>query len=266
MLNSFFLDKEEIISNEFKNNGFIIKKINQTNSYEWINKKALSISKKILKNKDLPDNFLDNSHKYIEIKNLNNFRVNIINDLNELKEFQYHYHNLSREFLDLIVGNELAMQKRVNLSIQIPNDSSSLLPVHSDVWSGDSPYEVVVWLPLVNCYKTKSMFILPPKKNEKLNKKFNKFHGKSSESLFNAIKNDVKWLKVNRGEVLIFNQSLPHGNRINKEKETRWSMNCRFKSLFSPYGDKKIGEFFVPITTRAATTIGMQYLNPSLKK
>ena len=41
-------------------------------------------------------------------------------------------------------------------------------------------------------------------------------------------------------------------------------MNCRFKSLFSPYGDKKLGEFFVPITTKVATTIGMNYSYPDL--
>ena len=45
------------------------------------------------------------------------------------------------------------MQMRVNLSIQLPRDKSSLLPVHSDVWSGDSPFETVVWLPLVDCFK-----------------------------------------------------------------------------------------------------------------
>ena len=56
------------------------------------------------------------------------------------------------------------MQNKVNLSIQYPNDSSSLLETHADTWSGDSPYEVVVWLPLVDCYKTKSMYILPPEK------------------------------------------------------------------------------------------------------
>ena len=58
---------------------------------------------------------------------------------------------------------------------------------------------------------------------------------------------------------MIFNQTLPHGNIKNTEKETRWSMNCRFKSLFSPYGDKKIGEFFEPLTIRAASQIGIDY-------
>ena len=69
-----------------------------------------------------------------------------------------------------IVGNELAMQNKINLSIQFPNDASSLLPLHSDTWDGDSPFESVLWLPLVNCFKTKSMFILKSSKYEKFRK------------------------------------------------------------------------------------------------
>ena len=265
-INSFLSDEEVKISKNFSGNGYVIKSINNYSSYEWINKKILLISKNILKEKKISENFLDNAHKYISIKKLNNFRVRLFNDLNKLNDFKFHYYNLSKEFLNLIVGNELAMQKRINLSIQLPNDASSLLPVHSDVWSGDSPYEVVVWLPFVDCFKTKSMFILPPKKNEKFNKKFYKFNGASSEKIFKEIKSDIKWLTVNKGEILIFNQSLPHGNRVNKEKTTRWSMNCRFKSLYSPYGDKKIGEFFIPITTKVASTIGMNYSKPNISK
>ena len=157
------------------------------------------------------------------------------------------------------------MQLRVNLSIQLPGDKSSLLPVHADTWSGDSPYEVVVWVPLVNCFKTKTMFILNPEKNKMLNDDFRNLAGQNSENLYKSIERDVEFLNVKFGEILIFNQSLPHGNRINNEKETRWSMNCRFKGIFTPYSDKKIGEFFEPITLRAASKIGMNYKAPILK-
>ena len=64
------------------------------------------------------------------------------------------------------------MQSRVNLSIQLPEDDSSLLPVHADTWSGDSPFEVVVWLPLVDCFGTKSMYLLPPKAANNLSDEF----------------------------------------------------------------------------------------------
>ena len=90
---------------------------------------------------------------------------NVKDNNSELREL---YYKISRRWLDSLIGNEVAMQLRVNLSIQLPKDNSSLLPLHSDVWSGDSPFETVVWIPLVNCYKSKAMYILPPKKYEKV--------------------------------------------------------------------------------------------------
>ena len=162
------------------------------------------------------------------------------------------------------MGNELAMQNRINLSIQLPNDDSSLLDVHSDVWSGDSPFEIVVWLPLVNCFNTKSMYLLKPKYYDKFEKNFRNFAKKDSEYIFKSIKKNIDWIKIKRGRILIFNQTLPHGNRVNLEKETRWSLNCRFKSVFSPYGDKQIGEFFTPISLRKISEIGMKYKLPKI--
>ena len=77
---------------------------------------------------------------------------------------------------------------------------------------------------------------------------------------------DVEWININFGEVLIFNQALPHGNVVNNENETRWSMNCRFKSIFTHFGDKKIGEFFEPITLRKISELGMKYNLPKLNE
>ena len=61
--------------------------------------------------------------------------------------------------IKLILGDELAVQKKVNLSIQLPNDNSSILPMHSDFFSGESIYQLNLWLPLVSVNKTSSMFI-----------------------------------------------------------------------------------------------------------
>ena len=85
---------------------------------------------------------------------------------------------------------------------------------------------------------------------------------RSSKQIFNYIKNKVEFINIKYGEFLIFDQTIPHGNVVNIENETRWSMNCRFKNIFSPYGDKKIGEFFTPITTRATTIIGQNFIYP----
>ena len=49
---------------------------------------------------------------------------------------------------------------------------------------------------------------------------------------------------------------------VNIEQETRWSMNCRFKGVFTPYADKRLGEFFEPITLRPASRVGLNYEYP----
>jgi len=209
---------------------------------------------------------LNKIHKKLNINELNEFRVEVIRILNNNKLSRYHYFNIAREALYTLAGNELMMQKNINLSIQFPNDDTSLLPIHSDVWSGDSPFEINLWIPLVNCYKSKSMYILEEKDNEQFLKDIKKRKPSSSEKIYDLVKRKVKWLNVKYGEFLIFNQALPHGNIVNSELETRWSMNCRFKSYFSPYGDKKIGEFFLPITTRSMTKIGIYFIHPFHKQ
>ena len=252
---------EKKICNDYIKKGYVVVKSNDSQSLNKIRNslEKIIISKTKIKTKDCFNNF----HKHFKNKDLNSFRVSVISEINKTENIRTLYYSLAKDYLDIIAGNELSMQKKLNLSIQLPNDASSLLPLHSDTWSGDSPFEVVVWVPMVDCSKTKSMYILPPNKMNKLNKIFLK--SQSTEKLFNLIKNDINWIDIKYGEILIFNQNLPHGNIVNKEKETRWSFNCRFKSIFAPHGDKKIGEFFEPLNIKPASKIGMTYKFPNTK-
>jgi sporadic carbohydrate cluster 2OG-Fe(II) oxygenase len=252
----FLSQEDKKVEKEFIEQGYVIRPVANKDALDKIQKFATDkLTKK-------GNDSLDKTHENISIEELNTFRLEVIKEINEQPWMRDAYYQIAKPYLDILVGNELAMQLRVNLSIQMPGDESSLLPVHADTWSGDSPYEVVVWLPLVDCYDTKSMYLLPPKASNNLSNNF-KLHAQGdSEQIFSVIKDEVKWMKVNYGEVLVFNQIYPHGNVLNKENETRWSMNCRFKSLFSPYKDKKIGEFFEPITMRPVTKVAMGYSLP----
>jgi len=249
----FSSQEDKKIEKEFIEQGYIIRPVADKDALDKIKKFAL---------KKLSNKSLDKTHESVSINELNTFRLDVIRQINEQPWMREAYYQIAKPYLDALVGNELAMQLRVNLSIQMPGDKGSLLPVHADTWSGDSPYEVVVWLPLVDCYDTKSMYFLPPKAANNLSNNFKLHTQGDSEQLYGVIKNDVEWMKVDYGEVLVFNQIYPHGNRVNQENETRWSMNCRFKSLFSPYQDKKIGEFFEPITIRPVTKVAMHYKLP----
>jgi sporadic carbohydrate cluster 2OG-Fe(II) oxygenase len=65
--------------------------------------------------------------------------------------------------------------------------------------------------------------------------------------------------------VLVFSPNFLHGGVVNEEPETRWSMNCRFTGLFTPYtgAEKKLGSYYLPITMRPVTRMALQYREPS---
>ncbi len=253
-----------IVSN-FLKKGYVKFKPKKTDLIDIQNIVLKSITKKnLLKNDRL--RYLNNYHLNFDYQQINIRRLEIYNNINSIDSFSKKYYSIVEDVLNMLVGNELAMQIKINLSIQLPNDKSSILPLHSDTWSGDSPFEVVVWIPLVDCYKSKSMFILNPRDSKIF---YHNYKADSEEldskSLFDKYKKKFEWINIKFGEVLIFNQCLPHGNIENKTNETRWSLNCRFKSLFSPYGEKKIGEFFKPINIKPASLIGFNYQDPLSK-
>ena len=136
-----FLNKKEKQKNKiFLQKGYIISKIEDKSSLQYISSLILKTAKQVLKANNFSN--LNKIHEEISTVELNNFRLNIINKINRDNFFRYHYFNIAKEALYTLAGNELMMQKNINLSIQFPNDNSSLLPIHSDVWSGDSPYEI----------------------------------------------------------------------------------------------------------------------------
>jgi sporadic carbohydrate cluster 2OG-Fe(II) oxygenase len=264
-----FVDEEErTLGERFVRQGYVIHKIESIKILEQIQNYIYYQTCDFLQ---IPNHdydrieFLNLIHTRLGVEKLNSLRLFIIKKLFCQDWFRPYYFHLAKKILQQLVGSELVMQRSLGLSVQFPGDESSLLNIHADSWSGDSPYEAVVWLPLVNCYKTKSMYILSPQRAKAVCRDFDRYALMSNLDFFDAIKEDVTFININYGEVLIFNQNLPHGNIVNEENETRWSLNCRFKSLFSPYADKKLGEFFLPITTAPMTTVGMDFQYPKVK-
>ena len=48
--------------------------------------------------------------------------------MNKDKEIRFLYYDACKEYMDILVGNEIAMQQRINLSIQIPKDRTFYCP------------------------------------------------------------------------------------------------------------------------------------------
>ena len=56
----------------------------------------------------------------------------------------------------------------------MPKDESSKLELHADSLSGESKFQIVLWVPLVNVYKTKSMYIFNKEFSKQTLKKIKK--------------------------------------------------------------------------------------------
>ncbi len=248
----------------FKENGYLIKKIQNIKSLNYIYKKFEKelYKEKKFKNKKIK---LDKLHKIISKINLNSTRVSLIKKINQDQKFGLSYYNVAKETLDFLIGNEVAMQKNINISIQTPRDKDSMLSMHSDIHAGESPFEVVAWLPLTNVYSNSmSMFITKPKFNKTINRAVINSKNNISE-IYKKNKKKFKFIKIKFGEILIFSPILLHGNITNKTDTTRISMNCRFKSLLSPYNvfsttHRNIPHFFKPLTIKPMTKIGFNFI------
>lgn len=210
--------------------------------------------------------FLNRIHERVASADVNALRLAVFEGLNRMPWARPTYLSLARSAIDRLVGNELAMQNKVNLSIQMPNDLTSVLPVHADPWSAETPFEVVEWLPLVDVFDTKAMFILAPEHNRTVREAMSDLpDGGKSLDLFEMYKDKFHWVSVSYGQVLVFSPLLLHGNVVNAVPETRWSLNSRVTGLFTPYtsDEKCLGRFYSPATVKIVSRIGMNFQPPA---
>ena len=190
----------------------------------------------------------ENFHKYNSFENINNIRMNIINYINTKRYLKNNVYLALKPFFDNLLGPDIVVQKNINLAIQMPMDNERAL-LHKDT-PLSSIHELVIWIPLVDCRDTMCMTMIPRKRHniieslfkdndEKLFEKYSKKYGTS------------KNIKV--GNILIFNANNFHYVPINKTKFTRWSLNIRFKGLFTPYGQRNLLDYYEIINTSFLT-------------
>lgn len=266
VVDTFLTKDESSLGRDFLEQGYVIRDVDDRALLDELRAALIGLACRHL-GIDAPADhgrFLDTIHERVQPQKLNDLRLAVYRGMNELAWLKPTYYALGRKLLATLVGNELAMQNKVNLSVQMSNDDSSLLDIHSDVYGGETPFQVVQWLPLVDVHDTKAMFILPRAKTEAMSPKLNSLGEGGMKVLFDRVKDDLVWLKVPYGKVLIFASHCLHGNVINREPTSRWSLNCRFTGLFTPYTghEKKLGSFYLPITTRPVSRIGMHFEQP----
>ena len=235
---------------EFTKKGFVKIKLD---------KKYISAYKNLKKNirKDFPKNFkknkFENLHHAVNFEEINSIRMKIIRSINVEKDLKKNIYFSAKSFLDQLIGADIIVQKNVNLAIQMPNDTSRPL-FHKDT-PLSSKYEVVLWIPLVDCSKSMCMTMIDKKYHDDANKLFDDL-GHNSENKFQKFsKLKGSNFPVKFGEALIFSTDNFHYIPINETNKTRWSLNLRFKNLFTPYGERNLLDYFEILKTSPITNL-----------
>lgn len=160
------------------------------------------------------------------------------------------------DYLTRLVGNDVLSQRVPNVVFQPPGDPHPT-QLHRDA-PANSPYEVVVWLPLVDCFATKSMYILDRASTIEALDAFRA--APDDEAAFRTVlESRSVQVEVPYGSALLFWSALFHGSVVNREHESRISLNTRFKNLFAPLGMKDPFRYFSILRTTPLTRLGMRF-------
>ena len=107
------------IESKFEKNGYIKISVKNDNINKLRSKiiESLKTNYKFILPKNINDqNFLNNFHKYIKLKDLNEVRFKTYNQINKDQNFHNLYYNCCKDALDKIIGNEISMQKNKSIN------------------------------------------------------------------------------------------------------------------------------------------------------
>ncbi len=195
-------------------------------------------------NEQNPEIGLNNFHKILsELSDtdLNQKKVNVIQKIssdNSLVDLIFE--SFAKEIEEML-GKDLLVQKTINLVIQAPKDLNPTIP-HRDA-PPNSYFELVLWIPLVDCKDTKSMYTIDMSSTKNALDELEK-NPDDWDSFINKFKDKKNYPNVKFGQALFFLPYIYHGSDTNNTNETRFSLNIRFKALFSPSGKKFPLHFF----------------------
>ncbi len=241
------------LSNKLSSDGFATIESSTCSEIEIIQNDLLSLVNKYAWKKIEK---LEDANKGVPVERLNALRLEAINLINSHERFKAALLKEAAQILQPVLGPDIAVQKNFALVISMPGDQSSQIPFHADTWSGHSIFELNLWVPLSRSKNSASMFILPLPALKRFSE--SKVEIQSIQEAMVHFKKDYYWLDIQAGQFFLFWQHLPHGNVTNQEDFTRWSLNIRFKSLFAPYGEKGLGDYFVPLQYGALTNLALK--------
>ena len=237
----------------FSKNGYVIFNVENHESLNTLHKAISSV---------VGNTRLCAIHEEIELKQLNDVRLSGFKKINSINGWERIYASLAKSRLKELLGPDIAIQSKLNLSMQLPNDESSILGLHTDALSGQSVFEIVLWVPLTNAYESNSMYIFPPHTTYEMLARLPSVEVNGMGHIFEEYIDSAEFITIEYGQAMIFTPTMFHGNILNTTDASRVSINCRFKNIFSTeseVGERRLGSFYRILELSAITDFGLSY-------
>jgi len=247
------------MNSTFKTNGFEIIPADDLSALNNFQKLIRDISYKLIgeKTNGVVIDDLNSLHKAFKSpEDANSFRLKLTSQLSNQVDTGTKVFEIFRTKLEPLVGPDVLVQKTPNLVFQ-PPEYPIPTELHRDA-PANSPYEVIVWLPFVDCFNTKSMYVLD-REHSQIAAEHIKQNPNDKNGFDEILLEHAALMEVPYGSALIFWSGLFHGSIINKESESRLSMNIRYKNLFSPTGLKDQLRYFNVLQTSQLTELGLDF-------
>lgn len=250
------------VNNEFEIEGYEILNIENIQPLDDL-KNCITNYLRSKYNLDTKDNdfILNRFHELVHIgvdSTANDIVVDLLKEISKTSDFASVAYNSLPIAINRLIGPDIMAQKNNNIVFQYPG-SNRFSELHTDVPT-NSEFEVVVWIPLVNCSGTKSFYILPLQKSFKLVKRFRAGEFTDWTEFKNKCLEASTQVTVNYSQCILFWAGLIHGSVINSTDESRWCINVRFKTLFAPCGQHDPLSYYKILKTSTLTNLALNYV------
>ena len=109
---SFWRDDERALADAFVRDGYVVIPAESRDDLDRLRDLLADIAASYLKIPRPEDKgaFLDRIHEKVDVQRLNDLRLAVIREMNEEPWTRLSYFNTARRAIEILVGNELAMQ------------------------------------------------------------------------------------------------------------------------------------------------------------
>lgn len=205
-----------------------------------------------------PDHFLDKFHIDASIQDdaaANDMILDLINGISTQYDFSSLIYESISPYIDQLIGPDVMAQKNNNIVYQFPG-SNRISELHAD-YPTNSEFEVVAWVPLVNCYGSKSFYLVPLSDSVDLAYRYIDKQYASWDEFKAVCLGKAIHVEVNYSQCILFWTGLIHGSLVNETSESRWCLNARFKNLFAPCGQHDPLTYYKPLRYSDLTRIAL---------